>query len=99
MALLLKIMMTISASTAACERGFSSMNNEKNDLRTRLNNETLDDILRININGKPFEDFNHKQHVQSWLQTKGTRHLKGHSKPTKRTREQEEVTGAKKSKV
>ena len=30
MALLLKIMMTISASTAACERGFSSMNNEKN---------------------------------------------------------------------
>ena len=83
MALLLKIMMTISASTAACERGFSSMNNEKTDLRTRLNNETLDDILRININGKPFEDFNPKQHVQSWLQTKGTRHLKGHSKPTK----------------
>ena len=33
------------------------------------------------------------------LPTKGTRHLKGHSKPTKRTREQEEVTGAKKSKV
>ena len=99
MALLLKIMMTISASTAACERGFSSMNNEKTDLRTRLNNETFDDILRININGKPFEDFNPKQHVQSWLQTKGTHHLKGHSKPTKRTREQEEVTGAKKSKV
>ena len=35
----------------------------------------------------------------SWLQTKGTHHLKGHSKPTKRAREQEEVTGAKKSKV
>ena len=81
LSLLLKIMMTISASTTSCERGFLSMNIENTCLQMRLMNETLDNILRININRIDFKDFNGKPHVQSWLDTKGTCHTRGHSKP------------------
>lgn len=81
LSLLLKIMMTISASTTSCEREFLSMNIEKTCLQMRLMNETLDNILRININRIDFKDFNGKPHVQSWLDTKGTCHIRGHSKP------------------
>ena len=57
------------------------MNIEKTCLQMRLMNETLDNILRININRIDFKDFNGKPHVQSWLDTKGTCHIRGHSKP------------------
>ena len=33
---ILEIMLTISVSTASCERGFSAMNRQKTSLRTRL---------------------------------------------------------------
>ena len=84
MSLLLKKMKTISASTASCERKFSSMNNEKTYLRTHLTNETLDDILKIKINGTDFKNFDAKPHVQSWLDTNSTRHIRGHSKPKRK---------------
>ena len=85
MAVLFKIMMTISASTAACERGFLCMNDEKTSLRTHLFNDTLNNILRINVNGPLIEEFTPFPHVQSWIDsTKGTHHIKGHAKPMKR---------------
>ena len=39
-----------STSTASGEKGFSSMSNEKTFLRTCFTTETLDDVLKININ-------------------------------------------------
>ena len=99
MIILLKIMMTISSSTAECERGFSCMNDEKTSLRTRLSNETLDDILRINVNGLPLDEFSPKPHVQSWINNvKGTRHVKGHATATKRKGEKN-LASSKKRKV
>ena len=81
--------MTISASTAACERGFLCMNDEKTSSKTRLSNDTLDIILRINVNGPPIEEFAPLPHIQSWIDsTKGMHHIKGHAKPMKwKTRE------------
>ena len=39
--------MTISSNTAACERDFSCMNREKSVLQTRLVEDTLDHVMRI----------------------------------------------------
>ena len=50
-------MATISPSTAACKRGFSAVNREKTSLRTSLNDDRLEDILRIFVNGEFLEKF------------------------------------------
>ena len=85
MLVLLEIMMTISSSTAACERGFSCMNNQKTTLRTTLAHSTLDDIMRICIDGPTLREFNAERHVKSWTSNaKGTRHIKGHELPPPR---------------
>ena len=93
MVILTKIMMTFSASTASCERGFSAMNNEKTSLRTRLKNEPLDDIMRIKVNGDSFDNFHVQAHVNSWMES-GKRHIKGH----KRQNNESEDTQAKRLK-
>ena len=90
------MMMTINACAASCKRGFSRMNNEKTCSRTRLTNEALDDVLKININGTGFKDFDAKPLIQSWLDTKCTSHIRGHSKP--KMKAENEDSNAKKSK-
>ena len=41
------IALSIPVSTASCERGFSTMNRIKTDLRNRLTSETLDKLIRL----------------------------------------------------
>ena len=74
---LVRLMMIISVSTASCERGFSQMKNEKSSLRTRLDPNTLDDVLRINIDGKPVENVNLKPGYELWIND-GPKHVNGH---------------------
>ena len=93
MVILTKIMINFSTSTASCERGFSAINNEITSLRTRLKNETLDDIMRIKVNGHSFDNFRVQAHVNSWMES-GKRHIKGH----KRKNNESEVTQAKRLK-
>ena len=50
---ILNIMLVISASTAAAERGVSKVNIEKTSLRTRLNSKILRNIMRIGIENIP----------------------------------------------
>ena len=84
MLVLLKIM-TISSSTAACEPGFSCMNNQKTTLITTLAHSTLDDIMQIYIDGPTLREFNAERHVKSWTSNaKGTRHIKGQELPPPR---------------
>lgn len=91
MLVLLEIMMTISSSTAACERGFSCMNNQKTTLRTTLSHSTLDDIMRISIDGPPLEELKADSHVQSWISNaKGSRHIQGHELPPPRKKKRVE---------
>lgn len=43
--LLVKVMLTVSTSTAICERGFSCMNRVKTSYHTSLQSETLNDAI------------------------------------------------------
>lgn len=76
--ILVKLMATVSPSTAACERGFSAMNREKNSLRTSLSDARLQDILRICINGVSLDEFDSESALDQWLSTAKKRHLQGH---------------------
>ena len=42
-------LLTITATTADCERGFSVMNQVKSDWRSRLKGETLSDLLKTQL--------------------------------------------------
>ena len=74
---LVEIMMSISVSTASCERGFSQMNNEKSSLRTRMKPEILDDVLRINVERISIEDFDPIPAYTRWI-ADGPKHCNGH---------------------
>ena len=74
--ILIKLMMTISPSTAACERGFSSMNREEIKSRCNLAQQTLEDMMHINIDGPSLKDYNPLTPLQTWLnEGKGAPHL------------------------
>ncbi|XP_063609950.1 zinc finger protein 862-like [Penaeus indicus] len=77
---IVEIMMAISVSTAGVERGFSNMNIEKNSKRTQMNQNTLNAVMEININGPPLSEFNPLTSVEFWLQSgPGQRHIGGHA--------------------
>ncbi|XP_070535062.1 zinc finger protein 862-like [Ptychodera flava] len=81
---LVELILAISPSTASCERGFSSMNNIKNHLRTQLTQESLSDQLHVVCEGPTLEDFNADTTIKHWLtSTSGSRHVHGHAKPQK----------------
>ena len=76
---LVTIMLTISPSTAECERGFSQTNRIKTDLRTRLSQDNFSNVMRINMDGPKLHDFNSRPATEHWLSSgKGVKHLKGH---------------------
>ena len=90
MHVLLQIMMTFSASTAACERGFSCMNKQKITLRTALSYSSLDDVMRISIDGKEISNFDPDFHVKSWMsKDAGSKHVMGHEPPRKKVKDTE----------
>ena len=53
-------------SNAACERGFSVMKRVKNDWRCSLNNEVLDQLLRISLTGQQLDAFDPTPAVRRW---------------------------------
>ena len=76
---LIKIMMTISMSTAVVERGFSHMNIVKSSTRTLLGNDTINNLLEIKLNGPSITDFNPEPAILHWLDNvKRKRHIDGH---------------------
>ena len=79
---ILNIMLVISASTAATERGFSKVNIEKTTLRTRLNRKTLSNIMHIGIENIPVTKFDSRTVLKRWLKT-GKRHIRGHKTKSK----------------
>ena len=76
---LIKIMMTISLSTAVVERGFSHMNLVKSSTRTLLGNEVLNNLLEVKLNGTSTYDFDPDPSINHWLESgKRKRHIDGH---------------------
>ena len=73
---LVRIMLTISPSTAECERGFSAMNRIKTQSKTSMSQLTLQNLMRVTIDGPTHDPIDS---VVLWLNS-GTdkRHVDGH---------------------
>ncbi|CAG2191828.1 unnamed protein product [Mytilus edulis] len=82
---LIEIMLTISSSSAACERVFSQMNIIKSPLRSKLTQENLQNQMQIVVNGVSIKEFDPRPSVIYWLKS-GNRHLT-HKLPVKATSE------------
>ena len=52
---LINIMLTLSPTTAECERGFSLMNGLKTQNRTSMKQDSLSSLMRIKVGGHEFE--------------------------------------------
>ena len=75
----MEIMLTHSMITAIVERGLSHMNIIKGKTRKLLGIETLNNLLKLKINGPTFEDFSPVESIIYWIdKSQGTRHINGH---------------------
>ena len=82
---LVDLMLTLSPSTAECERQFSSMNRVKTALRNRLSNDSLQALMKINCDGPSADDFDPEEAITKWLTSgPGGRHIAGHKVPVPR---------------
>lgn len=59
-------MLVLPLATACCERGFSTLKRIKSDWRSRLETETLDNLMRISIDGPDLESYNAARALQHW---------------------------------
>lgn len=75
-----EIMMVISPSTATCERGFSAMNLVKTNLRAKLSQSSLQNLLTIMIDGPLLKDFVPGPAIDAWYDI-GGKHIHGHKTP------------------
>ena len=72
-------MLTLSPSTAECERQFSSMKRIKTALRNRLSNDSLQALMKTNCDGPSVNDFDSEEGINKWFITSepGGRHIAG----------------------
>lgn len=54
---LVNIALTIPVSSAACEGGFSCQNRIKTGIQNRLNEQNLDNLMKVAIEGPPLAQF------------------------------------------
>uniref|UniRef100_A0AAV2J6H8 HAT C-terminal dimerisation domain-containing protein n=2 Tax=Knipowitschia caucasica TaxID=637954 RepID=A0AAV2J6H8_KNICA len=59
-------LLTIPASTADCERGFSVMKQVKSDWRSRLKGESLSDLLKTQLCSPDIKDFDPTKAINIW---------------------------------
>ena len=64
---LIELLLVFPVSNAKAERGFSTMRRIKSDWRNRLNEDTLDHLMRISIEGPPLPQFNPHISVQKFF--------------------------------
>ena len=69
LATLVELLLVFLVSNATGERGFSAMKRIKSDLRDRLNEETLDNLMRISIEGPPLSGFDPQVAVEQFFTT------------------------------
>ena len=69
---LIELMLAISHSTAKAERSFSHMNLIKTSQRQSMNQDLLQDLMLINIEGPPLKEYNPQPAIEHWLNC-GTR--------------------------
>ena len=86
MMVLLERMITVSAGTAACERGFSCINRQKINTQTSLSQPVcLDDVLRICIDDCGLKQFEVEKNINHWMDIRnGARHIQAYEAPSKK---------------
>ncbi|XP_078679314.1 uncharacterized protein LOC144914964 [Branchiostoma floridae x Branchiostoma belcheri] len=57
---------TTATPTADCERAFSTLKRVKTRLRSRLKTSTLNNLLKISIDGPHIDDFNFEEAATVW---------------------------------
>lgn len=73
---LLDLMMTLSPSTAKCERSFSAMNQLKNSIRSRMSQGSLIDLMRVRSSDVSTKEFAPGPAISHWmLDGKQKRHI------------------------
>ncbi|KAJ8376204.1 hypothetical protein SKAU_G00067840 [Synaphobranchus kaupii] len=65
---LVRIMLVLPVSSAQCERGFSTQKRIKSDIRSALNPKTVEDLIRISVEGPPLETFDASVSVKRWME-------------------------------
>ena len=71
---LVRLMITISQTTATYERSFSAMNRLKTVLKTRTQQETLSNLLRVKDTGLELKEFDPDSAIHQWLLKAKTKH-------------------------
>jgi hypothetical protein len=79
---LLESILTIPLGSADCERGFAALNllTHRGTFRNRLETESLNNLMRIKINGPDVPHFDAAKYARSWIETKGMRTDDPHNK-------------------
>lgn len=70
---LARLLFSLPASNGKLERAFSLLKSVKTDRRTRLTNESLDDLLRLLSSKVPLKNFNPDGSIDSWWMAKRRR--------------------------
>lgn len=67
---LARIAVTLPVNTAICERGFSAQNNIKSCLRNRIEENTLNRLMTIMVEGQQLSDFDFDEALRHWRSSK-----------------------------
>ena len=62
----LKCCLLVPMTSVQCERGFSTQNRIKSKFRTRLNNKSLNDLMRISEDGPHIKEFDFQEALKKW---------------------------------
>lgn len=81
---LIRTVLVIPASSADAERSFSYMNIIKTSRRGNLKEQTLDDLLRITLNGPPITQFDASMYAKKWKSLHTNDPASGGGRPRKR---------------
>ena len=71
---LVDLILSLPASSAICERGFSLMKLIKTDYRNKLRCDTMTQLIRIKLHSQSIEEFDPSPAIHHWNQT-------GHRRP------------------
>ncbi len=61
-------MLILPVSSAQCEREFSVQKRIKSDIRSSLYPNTVEDLIRISVEGPPLEAFDASASVKRWME-------------------------------
>lgn len=70
---IIELLFSLPMANGRLERLFSQLKLIKSDRRNRLGENSLDQLLRINVEGPPLGDWDATQAVELWLQDKTRR--------------------------